>query len=178
MVGSNPGVDANHGHGSADAPGGVGEPAELVGITLAHNNARAAVDTATPLPALEWDPVLADYAKTYLMKCIDNEAPTGLVDHDPDRSNVAGYQYIGENIYASSGGASGEDAVANWISEKANYNYANNTCNGVCGHYTQVVWRNTTHLGCALYNCQGLQFPSTILCDYGPGGNFNGEKPY
>jgi hypothetical protein len=33
-------------------------------------------------------------------------------------------------------------------------------------------------LAIALAACAGLAFPSTIVCDYGPGGNVNNEKPY
>jgi hypothetical protein len=48
----------------------------------------------------------------------------------------------------------------------------------VCGHYTQLVWANTRRIGCARHNCSGLTFPSSIVCDYGPGGNFGGQSPY
>jgi pathogenesis-related protein 1 len=161
-----------------DAPGGVGEPPELLGITLAHNNARAAVQTATPLPAMQWNQALADSAKAYAMSCVDTDG-NGLLDHNPNRSN--GFpDYVGENIYASSGTASGDDAVQLWAAEGAHYHYDTNACDGgqVCGHYTQLVWRGTTKVGCALVSCPGLQYPSTILCDYEPGGNIGGEKPY
>ncbi|MCX5742595.1 MAG: CAP domain-containing protein [Proteobacteria bacterium] len=171
------GDDGGIGPGSVDAAGGVGEPAELAGMTLFHNQVRAAVDTATPLPALQWDPALAAYAAAYLAGCPDAQPPVGLVDHNPARQNVAGYTYIGENIYASSGSATAKAAVDSWASEKADYDYATNGCTGTCGHYTQVVWRETTHVGCAIHACAGLMYPSTILCDYGPGGN-DGSKPY
>ena len=48
----------------------------------------------------------------------------------------------------------------------------------MCGHYTQVVWRNTTKIGCAIYTCPGFQYGSTVVCDYGPGGNIGGQSPY
>jgi pathogenesis-related protein 1 len=173
--GSNPMHDGT----VADVPGGVGEPAELAGMTLATNQVRAMVVTDPPLPSLQWDPQLASYAAAWLAMCQDTEAPIGLVDHDPNRTNVAGYPYIGENIYASSGAATAQDAVTDWASEGTSYDYATNTCasGAVCGHYTQLVWRTTTHVGCALKSCAGLAFPSTIVCDYGPGGN-DGGKPY
>jgi pathogenesis-related protein 1 len=163
-----------------DVPGGVGEPPELMGITLYHNQVRAMVQTATPLPPLQWDPNLASYAAAWVAMCRDVDPPIGLVDHDPNRTNVAGYSYIGENIYASSGTATPDQAVQLWAAEKANYDYATNTCAAgqVCGHYTQVVWRDTLFVGCALHNCNGLTYPSTIVCDYGPGGNFGGQLPY
>lgn len=51
-------------------------------------------------------------------------------------------------------------------------------CVGVCGHYTQLVWANTRFVGCARWHCSGLRYPSSIVCDYGPGGNINGQRPY
>ena len=157
-------------------PGGVGEPAELAGITLAHNEVRNMVQTANPLPFLTWSDSLAATAAAWAAQCIDNEAPAGLIDHNAGRSNGHPY-YVGENIFGSGGTATAQQAVSSWASEGANYNYATNTCNGVCGHYTQIVWRTTLEVGCALHDCPNLQFGSTIVCDYGPGGN-SGGKPY
>jgi len=82
------------------------------------------------------------------------------------------------------GTATAHDAVLypvyGWAAEQVHYHYDSNTCDpgATCGHYTQVVWRATQKLGCALGRCPGLAFPSTIVCDYGPGGNVNGQKPY
>ena len=167
------GTAASTGTGGGTGGGSAGEPAELAGITDAHNTARAAENAG--LPALTWDPALAAIAKAWGSQCKSDDG--ALIDHNAGRSN--GYPtYVGENIYASSGSANGPGAVSSWISEKKNYNYAKNSCSGVCGHYTQVVWKSTTKLGCALVNCPNLRYPSTIICDYGPGGNMSGERPY
>ena len=156
--------------------GGSGEPAELAGMTLDHNQVRAGVATSPALAPLQWDPQLAAYAATWAAKCQDVDPPTGLIDHDPARTGVAGYAYIGENIYASSGAATAKDAVDSWASEAAGYNPSTGNCDsGTCGHYTQIVWRTTTHVGCALHDCPGLTYPSSIVCDYGPGGNSGGK---
>ena len=163
----NPGIDA-----AIDAAI-VGEPAELVGITMLHNQVRAMVQTATPLPPLEWEPALAATAAAWVAQCIDTMAPSGLVDHNAGRSTGHPY-YVGENIYASGGTASPQGAVTSWASEKANYNPATGGCNGTCGHYTQIVWRTTLKVGCARGTCPGLTYPSAIVCDYGPGGNSGG----
>ncbi|KAK4849585.1 hypothetical protein QYF36_026341 [Acer negundo] len=42
-------------------------------------------------------------------------------------------------------------AVQMWVNEKSDYDYNSNTCapGKVCGHYTQVVWRNSVRIGCA-----------------------------
>jgi pathogenesis-related protein 1 len=164
---------------SDGAPSGTpGEPAELAGITLAHNQVRAMVATATALPPLVWDDALAATAAAYVRRCRDDDGD-GLVDHNEDRS--AGHPfYVGENIYASTGAARAAAAVTAWAGEVAHYHAADNTCDAdeACGHYTQIVWRATQKVGCAVFACAGLRFPSTIVCDYGPGGNVRGQRPY
>lgn len=164
--------------GGPDAAPIVGEPANLAGITAAHNQVRAMVQTATPLPALTWSNALAETAAAWAAQCKDVEAPPGLVDHNAGRSTGHPY-YVGENIFGSSAPATGQQAVTSWAGEVVNFNYDANTCatNKVCGHYTQIVWRTTKEVGCALVDCPSLQYRSTIVCDYGPGGN-SGGKPY
>jgi hypothetical protein len=105
--------------------------------------------------------------------------------HRPRRSRSESHErrrlrYIGENIFGASSGASAHQAVQSWGGEGASYNYASNSCAAgqICGHYTQIVWRDTTHVGCALHDCPGLRYGSTIVCDYGPGGNIDGQRPY
>ena len=77
--------------------------------------------------------------------------------------------------------------VNGWAAEAADYDYASNTCapGKVCGHYTQIVWRSTTSLGCVLHTCAGGTpppgFPGSwdyLVCDYAPPGNFIGQRPY
>jgi pathogenesis-related protein 1 len=109
--------------------------------------------------------------------CIDNDAPSGLIDHNPNRSDGHPY-YVGENVFGSGGNATAQTAVDLWAAEEADYNYASNSCSGVCGHYTQIVWRESLDLGCAKYDCPGLTYGSTIVCNYGPGGNIGGQRPY
>jgi hypothetical protein len=171
---------------TVDARGGVGEPAELAGMTLYHNQVRAMVDTAGlaagPLPPLAWDASLAATAAAWVAQCQDTDG-NGLVDHNANR--MAGHPwYVGENIFASSGTATAHDAVLypmyGWAAEQVHFHYDTNTCDAgaTCGHYTQVVWRATQQVGCALGRCPGLAYPNTIVCDYGPGGNVNNQKPY
>ncbi|RJE74223.1 pathogenesis-related family 1 protein [Reichenbachiella sp. MSK19-1] len=85
---------------------------------------------------------------------------------------------FGENLFKGTVGYyTAGDAIDAWGNEKANYNYSKNTCdaNKVCGHYTQIVWKNTTEVGCAKVICNGNV---TWVCNYNPPGNFVGEKPY
>src|SRR5262245_4214307 len=84
VPGSTGGDGGTGGDGArADVPGGVGEPANLAGITLYHNEVRAAVDTtgiaAGPLPPMKWDANLAAYAAAWAAMCRDVDAPSGLI---------------------------------------------------------------------------------------------------
>nr|CAD1819851.1 unnamed protein product [Ananas comosus var. bracteatus] len=70
------------------------------------------------------------------------------------------------------------DAVNSWVSENQYYDHATNTCaqGQECGHYTQVVWRDSTMIGCARVVCNnGGIF---ITCNYYPPGNIDGQSPY
>lgn len=143
----------------------------------AHNQARASA-TPTPQPALPdltWSEDAASVAQGWANQC--NFA------HNPDRGPY------GENIAAAAppDTETNVQAVQAWVAESANYNYASNTCASgqVCGHYTQVVWRNTTQVGCASVVCTthspfGSQLPQWRLwvCDYAPPGNYSGQRPY
>ena len=73
-----------------------------------------------------------------------------------------------------------------WVSESTDYDLASNTCKPgkICGHYTQVVWRDTRQVGCASVVCnsnspfQGHPQWRIWVCDYAPPGNYVGQKPY
>jgi uncharacterized protein YkwD len=150
------------------------EPPGLEGITSAHNAVRASVDVAP----LAWDADLAAVAQAWADGCVDEDAPAGLIDHNPGRSdNYPGY--VGENVYGAGGAPSAQEAVDLWASEAANYDYDSNSCapGRVCGHYTQLVWAATERVGCGIAQCSGLTFGNTIVCNYSPGGN-TGGRPY
>ncbi|XP_073010872.1 pathogenesis-related protein PR-1-like [Typha latifolia] len=127
-----------------------------------HNAARAAVG----LPPLVWDARLAGYANWYANQ---RRGDCRLVhSHGP----------FGENLFWGSGtGWSPAQAVGAWVQERQRYNYWTNSCRGVCGHYTQIVWRNTKRLGCAMVNCYSRR-GTFVVCSYDPPGNYVGMKPY
>ena len=48
-----------------------------------------------------------------------------------------------------------------------------------CGHYTQIVWRKSTQLGCGVASCNSARGKQDIwICNYSPAGNFAGMAPY
>lgn len=92
----------------------------------------------------------------------------------------------GENIFGAPAWSNGpaqvvrsSEVIDAFASEKSDYTYSNNNCTPgrVCGHYTQVVWRNTTHVGCAMAMCDAPK-DQVWVCQYNPPGNYVGQKPY
>ncbi len=70
-------------------------------------------------------------------------------------------------------------AVDIWANEKAYYDYDTNSGDGhVVGHYTQIVWKNTTHVGCGKAVSMTNNGGTHVVCRYSPAGNYIGQKPY
>ena len=67
----------------------------------------------------------------------------------------------------------GADAVQAWYDEMTDPGYDFETHSGEgTGHFTQVIWRGTTHVGGAR-SADGQY----ICCNYTPPGNFVGQHP-
>ncbi|KAL2464383.1 CAP superfamily protein [Forsythia ovata] len=130
--------------------------------------AQNAARSALRLPPMVWDARLAHYAEWY--------ANLRRRDCVLEHSNGP----YGENIFWGSGkGWTPAQAAAAWVSEKRSYNYRSNSCayGQQCGHYTQIVWRETRRIGCARVSCYGGR-GVFMICNYDPPGNYIGERPY
>ncbi|XP_047983506.1 basic form of pathogenesis-related protein 1-like [Salvia hispanica] len=145
------------GAGAID-PGQLNSPHDFL---EAHNRARAEVGVAP----LAWNETVAGYALRYAYKRYG----------DCEMEHSMGP--YGENLAEGWGRLSAVDAVGMWVSEKSCYDHSSNSCvGGECLHYTQVVWRDSTHLGCARRQCRnGWLF---VICSYDPPGNYIGQRPY
>lgn len=153
--------------GTASAGGGDPETGRLAGITAAHNAVRSPLGVA----ALTWAPDIARFAQAWADKL---KGQGCALKHRPHKGADA--QRFGENIYSASGSApTPGDVVDTWAAEVADYNAKTNRCKGVCGHYTQVVWRKSQRLGCGMASCGETE---VWVCNYDPPGNFMGERPY
>jgi hypothetical protein len=150
----------------------------LTGITAAHDRVRAA---ATPSP----DPPLARLCySAALAAAADAWAARCRFAHDPA---LAGLGH-GQNLHASTGdgtSTAARDAVAGWAREGEHYDGRAHRCRREpCGHYTQIVWRGTTRLGCAVRVCTtgspftGAPTWTLVVCNYAPAGNVVGQRPY
>jgi hypothetical protein len=163
---------------------GDGETGIFVGVTAAHNETREELG----LPDLTWSPEIAEFAQEWSDSLADDAC--GTISHRDQR------QY-GENIAIRGSTRAGdvftpEAAVAGWVAEVACWEFGtirgseqcDTACvedlnsNG-CGHYTQVVWRNTERVGCGYSTCQAQGFNFEVwVCNYDPPGNFIGQAPY
>jgi pathogenesis-related protein 1 len=141
------------------------------GFVAAHNLYRSRVSPAAKpaLPTVTWSSELATQARTWAEQCQFNHSKTDL----------------GENLSARTDLAEPEAIVAAWMAEGQAFDYAKNRCASgeICGHYSQVVWRNSTTIGCGMARCgAGGPFGDhewfMWVCNYSPAGNWKGERPY
>ncbi len=144
-------------------------------IMEAHNALRSEVG----VPALTWSDELAEYAQKWANELALKRGCE--LEHRPTGENDPWKQLYGENIYWGGGSAQGPgivDAVNKWGEEKIHFDIATKNCKEgeVCGHYTQIVWKNTTKVGCAIATCpDGMVI---VVCNYDPSGNWGGETPF
>lgn len=130
----------------------------------AHNTPRGQVGVGV----VTWNATVATYAQNYANQRINDCAMT----------HSTGSPY-GENLAkGSSSSFTGVSAVNLWAAEKQYYDYQNNGCIGghQCLHYTQVVWHDSTQIGCARVRCSNGWY--YVICSYYQPGNWDGERPY
>lgn len=139
-------------------------------ILASHNRERAALG----LPQLQWDAGLAERAQGWA----DYLAKSGKFEHSP---NIPGKPLEGENIWGGTKGAFfPEDMVGLWISEKAEFVDGVFPANSKTGrvqdvsHYTQLVWRRTEAVGCAMSRNGEDEI---LVCRYSQPGNLRGIDP-
>ena len=147
-------------------------PTEIHAFINHHNQVRKEVT----VPALEWDGHLANYAQEwadYLANKNDCE-----IEHRTN-SKKNGFNY-GENIFWGSNHKvfSTLSASESWYSEKTDYQYEpfKGSSNPVVGHYTQMIWKNTTAVGAGKAICPSGAI--IIVANYNPPGNYIGQYPY
>lgn len=140
----------------ADIAKSPGLDAKFAKDTLDAHNADRALHSA---PDLSWNKTLYEYAQAYA----DKHVCGGDIPH-------SGGPY-GENIAA--GFSDGVTSTACWYGEGSTYDYAtSNTYN----HFSQVVWKATTQLGCGIKDCRAENWGQYVICSYDPRGNMVTEE--
>ncbi len=122
-----------------------------------HNFERAAYNVAP----LKWDCKLAAMAQEW--------ADRGVFEHRDTP--------YGENLFVSAR----TDLTMNpmidmWLAEKAFWNNKAGSCatGKVCGHFTQIVWKSTTRIGCGVNRKASGNWKLLLVCNYDPAGNKGG----
>lgn len=128
-----------------------------------HNSRRALHN----VPPLTWNPALAAVAQDWSNKCVFQHSTLPY----------------GENI--AIGPATPELVAMFYDNEVCLYNYSNPRFSSGTGHFTQVVWRSTREIGCALSTPQACpngiplsptyRAPAMLTCEYNPPGNYAGQ---
>ena len=135
-----------------------------------HNQVRKDVGS----PPLAWSPDLAAYAQAWADNLANNKNCN--MEHRPRSGEWT--QKHGENIFWGSANFSLLSASESWYSEIKDYKHGpiSDVNWPVAGHYTQMVWKNTTKLGIGIAHCSSGAV--LIVANYDPSGNYWGEKAY
>ncbi|KAK4967524.1 hypothetical protein LTR66_011948 [Elasticomyces elasticus] len=127
------------------------------------------------VPDLKWDEGLSQNATGWAQHLVDG---VGHLEHSTGEQRPG----QGENLYWkwTSNGEKGTfaDAMQGWLNEEQKYhgeaigegNFAD------WGHYTQCLWKDTTHVGMGVAtDGKGATF---IVGRFSPPGNMGGQRPY
>ncbi len=146
---------------SAPAYADQSSEAELL---AAHNAYRASLG----LPPLRWSDQLAARAQEWA----EHLAEIGALEHSGPGQNLAmaqaGTQTLtqlvdlwgSEQGYFTNGDFPAISTTGNWMD---------------VGHYSQMVWKATTEVGCGFAESDGRD---VLVCDYDPPGNVMGERAF
>ncbi|XP_076665297.1 uncharacterized protein LOC143367403 isoform X1 [Andrena cerasifolii] len=141
-----------------------GPPKEFVNVCLETHNFYRARHGVPPLrlskqlckTSQDWANILAT---------------RGRLEH---RANID----YGENLYCMWSSnpksiVSGDEPVNEWYAEEAQHQYGKEPTTLKTGHFTQVVWKDSTELGVGMArNRNGEVY---VVCNYNPAGNFLGS---
>jgi len=131
-----------------------------------HNQVRSGVGVGP----ITWDPALAAGADRWAVEL----ARTGRFEHSPSPLRPG----QGENLWMGTrGGFSVDHMVGSWVGEARWFRpgvFPNVSRGGDwsrVGHYTQMIWRGSTRVGCALRSSPRYDY---LVCRYAPAGNILG----
>lgn len=100
-------------------------------------------------PALKWDKKLASYAQKWSNKC---------------EFAHSGGPY-GENL--ALGYPNWSDVINGWYSEVKNYDYSKPGFSSNTGHFTALVWKSTSKIGCGVTACPNGKLYTCSFSSFG-----------
>lgn len=126
---------------------------EVIGQWLDIHNQYRLKHQVEPLA---WSTQIAASAQAYADTC-----PTGHSQSGYGENMAWGYSSIAAVVMA-------------WYGEEEVYDYTDPGFSSAVGHFTQIVWKNSSEIGCAM-KTQCPQWPTTWVCQYNPPGNYIGQ---
>ncbi|XP_077988079.1 Golgi-associated plant pathogenesis-related protein 1-like [Glandiceps talaboti] len=134
--------------------------------TLKSHNLYRDIHDSKPLTL---DNKLSEFAQEWA----DHIANTDEFEHRPDNE-------YGENLYfyMHSGGKSqltGEKVTTSFYDEISDYNFNDPGFSMETGHFTQVVWNNSSQLGVGFAESKQKANHFYVVCNYHPAGNVEGQ---
>lgn len=133
-----------------------------------HNGERASLG----MPLLRWDDGLAQSAQRHAEKL----AESGALRHEV----ATGPKATGENLWIGTHGAYRyRDMMDAFLRERPNYvplampNISRTGRWSDAAHYSQIIWRTTTAVGCGFASGDAVD---VLVCRYDPAGNIMGLR--
>jgi len=137
---------------------------------------------AANMRQMVWNDELAEVAQRWVDQCTNG--------HDKNR-RTGDFTYVGQNwAWTMSWKQEDQTEVAKkmvqmWydevkdIAEASRAKSGSPGSTGVVGHYTQVVWAESSEVGCGwMTSVKNKNFENVLVCNYGPGGNMRGSPVY
>ena len=162
---------ASRGEQIRDANYSVRQTSDIASRILALHNAER---RRLRVPDLAWNPHLEREAAEWA----EYLSHRGVLEHADDRTRNG----AGENLWmGTSGGWDVDGMVDMFLDERRYYRHAtfpdvSRTGNWAdVGHYTQIVWRDTREVGCAVATARGND---VLVCRYYPAGNVMGRRAH
>ncbi len=134
-------------------------------MLVSHNYWRSRAG----VPPLTWSNELAEFAQDWAEELVEQE----IMAHNPDNPDYGENLAAGRNAFLTP-----RQVVDLWGNEFIDYDYQTNSCapGKMCGHFTQIVWAESTEVGCGMVRKDnGWEI---WVCNYNPPGNYVGERPY
>ncbi|XP_057339747.1 venom allergen 5-like [Microplitis mediator] len=166
-------------------------PEEEQEILDAHNHFRARVahgqeslgnpgpQPAGNIPALKWDSELAKIAQRWANQCQFGHDKCRDVERFQVGQNVASKMHSRQHV------AKMGELVKMWYDEVKDFDSRQVKSftwqeEPQIGHYTQLVWGDTTSVGCGAvrYLSRDNWYTTYLVCNYGPTGNWIGSPLY
>ncbi|XP_023302523.2 venom allergen 5 isoform X1 [Lucilia cuprina] len=152
-------------------------------ILKEHNRLRQTVATgrypgqpgAENMREIVWDNELAQRAQQWAENCEFRHDPHRTINRFTMGQNMA---IIWSTAPLEPDDGDFASRIQKWFDEVQKYQFGD-AWSSKTGHYSQLVWGETSLVGCGFTEYKDTtKYNKLYVCNYGPGGNVVGLKPY